>query len=70
VIVDELLERLTDKAQKRVVRDLRIGLGYTAVLLEDGGCGVAYTFRHDAAEGCSVLEQAGTVAGRSALGLV
>jgi uncharacterized protein (DUF4213/DUF364 family) len=69
VIVDELLERLTERAQKRVVRDLRIGLGYTAVLLADGGCGLAYTFRDDAGEGCSVLQQAGTVSGRPALGL-
>jgi uncharacterized protein (DUF4213/DUF364 family) len=67
VITDELLERLTEKAQHRVVRDVRIGLGYTAVLLDDGGCGLAYTFRDEAEEGCSVLQQAGTVAGRSAL---
>jgi len=67
VITDELLELLAEKARHRVVQDVRIGLGYTAVLLDDGACGLAYTFRDEAAEGCSVLQQAGTVAGRAAL---
>jgi uncharacterized protein (DUF4213/DUF364 family) len=66
VITDEILELLAERAQHRVIRDVRIGLGYTAVLLDNGACGLAYTFRDDAAEGCSVLQQAGTVAGRSA----
>jgi uncharacterized protein (DUF4213/DUF364 family) len=66
VITEELLELLAEKAEHRVIRDVRIGLGYTAVLLDDGGCGLAYTFRDEAEEGCSVLQQAGTVAGRSA----
>jgi uncharacterized protein (DUF4213/DUF364 family) len=48
VITDELLERRAEKAQHRVVRDVRIGLGYTAVLLDDGACGLAYTFRDEA----------------------
>ena len=67
MITDELLELLAEKARHRVVQDVRIGLGYTAVLLDDGACGLAYTFRDEAAEGCSVLQQAGTVAGRAAL---
>jgi len=67
VITDEMLKLLAEKAQRRAVRDVRIGLGYTAVLLDDGACGLAYTFRDEAAEGCSVLQQAGTVAERSAL---
>jgi uncharacterized protein (DUF4213/DUF364 family) len=67
LITDELLELLTEKARHRVVRDIRIGLGYTGVLLDDGGCGLACTFRDEVEEDCSVLQQAGTVAGRSAL---
>jgi uncharacterized protein (DUF4213/DUF364 family) len=69
MIVDELLERLADKANGKIVRDVRLGLGYTAVVLDDGGCGLAYTFRDEAHEGCSVLQQAGTMSGRSALGM-
>lgn len=67
MITNEMRELLAEKARQRVIRDLRIGLGYTAVLLDDGACGLAYTFRDEAAEGCSVLQQAGTVAGRGAL---
>jgi uncharacterized protein (DUF4213/DUF364 family) len=67
VITDELLEVLTEKARHRVIRDVRIGLGYTAVLLDNGACGLAYTFRDEAEEGCSAVQQAGTVAGRTAL---
>jgi len=48
VITDELLELLTEKAQHRVIRDVRTGLGYTAVLLDDGACGLAYRFRDEA----------------------
>jgi uncharacterized protein (DUF4213/DUF364 family) len=61
-----MLELLAKKAQHRVVEDVRIGLGYTAVLLDDGACGLAYTFRDEADECCTVLQQAGTVAGRAA----
>jgi hypothetical protein len=66
VIADELRERLTDKAQKRVVGDLPNGLRIAVVLLDDGGCGVAYTFPDEADEACSVLQQAATISGQSA----
>ena len=66
MITDEMLELLGEKARARVVHELRIGLGDTAVTLDDGACGLAYTFRDEAVEGCSVLQQAGTVAGRAA----
>jgi len=37
------------------VLEVRIGLGYTAVQLEDGRTGVAYTMGRDRAAGCSVF---------------
>ena len=46
------------------VREVRVGLGYTAALLDDERCGLAYTFREDAGEGCSALREAGGIAGR------
>ena len=49
MITNEMRELLAEKARQRVIRDLRIGLGYTAVLLDDGACGLAYTFRDEAA---------------------
>lgn len=49
--------------QKRIV-DIRIGLGYTAVKLNSGECGVACTLRHRLKDDtCSLLPQAGTMAG-------
>jgi uncharacterized protein (DUF4213/DUF364 family) len=66
MVVDELYERLAGKAGEATVRDVRVGLGYTAVRLDTGACGLAYTFRDEAAEGCCVLRQAGSIAGRQA----
>jgi hypothetical protein len=48
VITDELLNLLAERAQPRVAEDVGIGLGYTGVLLDDGACGLAYTFREEA----------------------
>jgi hypothetical protein len=31
--------------ESRTVADVRIGLRYTAVLLDNGSCGLAYTFQ-------------------------
>jgi len=36
-----------------IVADLRIGLGYTAALLDDGRLGLAYTLREELAGGCT-----------------
>lgn len=54
---------LSYEPHERII-DLRIGLGYTAVQLESGTCGLACTLRHRLDEGtCSLLSQAGTMAG-------
>ncbi len=52
------------------VADVRIGLGYTAVLLEDGRAGVAYTFRAEARGGCSVFTGLRPLSGRPATDLL
>lgn len=46
--------------------DVRIGLTYTAVLLNNGQLGVAYTFHRNLTGGCSVLQGLRPLAGRSA----
>lgn len=46
------------------VSEVRIGLGYTAVVLEDRRAGVAYTFREEARGGCSVFRKLRPIAGR------
>jgi uncharacterized protein (DUF4213/DUF364 family)/predicted secreted protein len=52
-----------DAARARAV-DVRIGLGYTAVLTDAECAGVAYTPREDLDHGCSPLREAGPLAGR------
>ena len=53
-------------AEGRCMADVRIGLGYTAVLLDNGQAGVAYTFLDEAAGGCSVYRNIRPLAGRPA----
>jgi uncharacterized protein (DUF4213/DUF364 family) len=65
-IVDEIYNRLNVLLQGRTVAEVRMGLGYTAVGLDNGRCGIAYTYREEAHEGCSAVREAGTLAGRPA----
>src|SRR5512139_2883641 len=60
-----LLDCLTPQAGGAVVADVRIGLGYTAVRLEGGDAGVAWTPKSDA-PCCTHFQGAGTLAGRPA----
>ena len=53
-------------AEGRRVADVRIGLGYTAVLLDSGSAGLAYTFLDEAGGGCSVYRNIRPLAGRPA----
>lgn len=48
------------------VADVRIGLGYTSVLLENGQAGVAFTFNQDMKRGCTVFQGLHPLAGRQA----
>ena len=57
-------------AQAVNVSDVRIGLGYTAVMLDDGHAGTAYTFRENASGGCSVYRNIRPLAGRPAADLL
>jgi uncharacterized protein (DUF4213/DUF364 family) len=60
-----LLDYVKPRAGGAVVTDVRIGLGYTAVLLESGHAGVAWTPKSDA-PCCTHFQAAGTLAGRTA----
>ena len=53
-------------AEGRRIADARIGLGYTAVLLDNGQAGVAYTFLDETTGGCSVYRNIRPLAGRPA----
>jgi len=43
-------------AEGRTVTDVRIGLGYTAVMIDDGRAGLAFTFHRDMPERCSLFK--------------
>jgi uncharacterized protein (DUF4213/DUF364 family) len=66
MLIDEVCDLLLPAAAGRRVAEVRIGLGYTAVQLDDGCCGLAYTLRDDIQSGCCVIGAAGTLAGRPA----
>lgn len=65
MIADEICCSVRSYCQEQRVTDVRIGLGYTAVVLEDGNAGVAYTFKQGLSEGCSVFRGKRPLAGRS-----
>ncbi len=64
MLVDELYEYALRQDGDLKVVDIRIGLGYTAVLIEDGRCGLAYTFHEEEYESCCVVPDAGKISGR------
>lgn len=65
-MVDKLIDYAAARAAGRKIKDVRAGLGYTCVMLEDGACGLAYTFRNEMGHGCSILGDAGRLIGRDA----
>ena len=65
-LCERIAKLIPPEATKAVVKDVRIGLGYTAVLLENNRVGLAYTFREETARGCQVFKGLPTLAGRHA----
>jgi uncharacterized protein len=66
MLTEDIVECGLALARGRRVADVRIGLGYTAVCLEDGSCGLAYTLHEQEYESCCVIAEAGKLAGREA----
>jgi len=69
-IARRILTRLAPAGPEIRIADVRIGLGYTAVMLADSRAGVAYTFRERAKGGCSVFTGVRPIAGRTAAELL
>lgn len=65
MIAEDLRTHLIATYPEQRLIDVRMGLGYTAVMLEDGHAGVAYTFRDRAASGCTVFNGLRPLAGRT-----
>ena len=66
MLLDEICDHLLPLAANHRVADVRIGLGYTGVQLDNGRCGLAFTFRQEARGGCCAFREAGTLAGKLA----
>jgi len=69
-ISDVLKTELMPIAEQTQVADVRIGLGYTAVKLEPGQLGMAFTFSNEHQVGCSVFRGPRPLAGSSAATLL
>jgi len=54
-IRDRIKHHLSESAEKHRVKDIRIGLGYTAVMLDNGQVGLAYTPHRDMPLGCTLF---------------
>jgi len=70
MLVDEICRQVLPIAGDHFAADVRVGIGYTAVALEDGRCGLAFTLHEKEYESCSVLAEAGTLVGRKASELI
>lgn len=55
-LLEALREEACAMAGDSTIRDVRIGLGYTAVQIDTGSLGLAYTFGASAAKGCCVFQ--------------
>ncbi|MBP1779423.1 MAG: hypothetical protein H6Q86_5434 [candidate division NC10 bacterium] len=64
MIAKRIREALQTEAMHARAIDVRIGLGYIAVLTDTEGAGVAYTPREDLDHGCSPLREARPLGGR------
>jgi len=63
VIVDDLLRFSENRLKKRSVVDVRLGLGYSAVLLDDGSLGLAHSLKGGAFHCCEISDKAGELGG-------
>ena len=68
-IVERLHAAFREQAARRTVGQLVLGLGFTAVVLDDGAAGLAYTWMDDS-ECCSHLKGWDDVEGAPASGLL
>jgi uncharacterized protein (DUF4213/DUF364 family) len=66
-IHEKIYEKAIYSAKKLEITDVRVGLGYTLVELEDGKCGISYSFTKELnAQSCTALEYAGEMIGKKA----
>lgn len=64
---DRLYEQLEPAAGKQRITDLRVGLSYVGVKLDNDASGLAAILPECTSRGCTVLKEAGTYTGAAAL---
>lgn len=69
-ILKRLYKQIESSAKDRRVADLRIGLGYAGVRLDNGAMGIAAVFFDALLHGCTVMPMTGNFAGSSATDLL
>lgn len=69
-VASRIVSNLEGPARQVSVAELRIGLGYTAVRLENNHAGLAYTFREEAPRGCATFRRLRPLSGRPASDLL
>lgn len=66
IILKHLYHCLESSAKDRRIADLRIGLSYVGIKLDNGSAGLAAVLPESSARGCTVLKEAGTYVGSPA----
>lgn len=69
-ILNCLYEQLKSSAKNATVTDLRIGLGYIGVCLDNDAVGIAAVLQREIPHGCTALPAAGCLAGSPAADLL
>ncbi len=69
-IADQIKDYVRNHCPEKKVTDVRMGLGYTGVCLDEDWCGVAFTFKEDLYHGCSVFNGKRPLVGKSSHELV
>ncbi len=66
-IHEKLYEKAKKDSENMTIKDVRIGLGYSVVELDNGFCGLSYSFVKELnAKTCTALEYAGSLIGKKA----
>ena len=66
IILNRLYHCFESSAKVRQIADLRIGLSYVGIKLDNGSVGLAAVLPESSARGCTVLKEAGTYVGSPA----
>lgn len=67
IILKRLYEKIEPAAKNLHIADLRIGLSYVGIKLDNGSAGLAAVLKESSVRGCTVLKEAGTYIGSSAI---